>query len=170
MKTRSHFQDSFTIKNIGFISGAVIIMFLGISLTAQKSNDISEPENSYKLSLVRDAPVYPGCENLDEFYIRKCLSQNIEDHFSLNFNSDVLIDFDIPLAMVRFTINYDGRITLNKVSPSNDELYVEASQVVDEFPKVEPGKRNEKAVNVKYYIVMELIDDSLKIMSGSGPY
>ena len=61
------------------ISGTLLFIFFGKSLTAQQSDIEALPEETYKLTLVTKAPVYPGCEKLDgEFYIRKCLTDKID--------------------------------------------------------------------------------------------
>jgi protein TonB len=153
MKTRFKFPQGFHFKLFVFISATFLIIFFYKNLTAQKFDSDVKEEKPYKLSLVNDAPVYPGCEHLDnEFYIRKCLSESISDHFRLNFDSYMLkttiSETGVKFLAVFFMINKEGQISVTYVHAPDNKMEAEVLRVVDGLPKIVPGKIKDNPVNV----------------------
>ena len=175
MKNRFKFPQGFHFKLFVFISATFLIIFFYKNLTAQKFDSDVKEEKSYKLSLVRDAPVYPGCEHLDnEFYIRKCLSESISDYFRNNFNSSILKTTDsepsVKFLAVFFMINKDGQISTTYVHAPDKKMEAEVLRVVDGLPKMVPGKIKDNPVNVKFHVSISMENEELVVKTGSGPY
>jgi protein TonB len=158
-----------------FLSTTFLLFFLYNNLTAQKPDSDVKEEKPYKLSLVRDAPVYPGCEHLDnEFYIRKFLSESISDHFRSNFNSSMLKTTDsetgAKFLAVFFNINEDGQISVIYVRAPDNKLEAEVLRVVDRLPKMMPGKIKDNPVKVKFNVIISMENEELVVKAGSSAY
>jgi len=175
MKTILKSTHGFLFKLFIFISATFLIFFLYNNLTAQKPGSEVEEEKPYKLSLVKDAPVYPGCEYPDnEFYIRKCLSESISDHFRSNFNSSMIkttnSELGVKFLAVFLTINKDGQISTAYVHAPDKKTEAEVLRVVEGLPKMTPGKIKDNPVNVKLHVNISIENEELVVKSGSGPY
>jgi protein TonB len=146
-------------------------------LFAQEFAKETSSNKSFKLDLVREAPIYKGCDNLNsEFEIRKCLSEKITNHFNEHFNFDVLKNLDYETESkriyIQFVINENGEIESPlAASPATEEINKEAIRVINKIPKMTPGKRKGKPVGVKYRVVIDSsLEEKIEINSGSPVY
>lgn len=167
MINRLKFLNSFQFKIAFIISGTFLFFLVGKNLIAQKVESTSTQENSYRLSLVRISPVYPGCQGLEgEFYKRKCFVESMDQHFKLNFDPSTLNENDHQRAYVRLIINQEGEISLKHVAtPSNAILDAELARVVDDLPRVDPGLRKGVPVNVTYSVLLKRVDETIEVSS-----
>lgn len=132
-----------------------------------------ETNTSYQLSLISDAPMFPGCENLDsEFKIRKCLFESISNHFRENFDLDILTNNPTERKRVwmRLMINQKGEVSLTRSPPTNIYLESEIRRVIKEFPKLIPGIRHGLPVSVRYSVSVGIVDNKIDIKSSSAIY
>jgi len=104
-------------------------------------------------SVIDEVPVYPGCLGNNE-ELKKCISENITKHVSTNFNTALAKKIGLPVGKkrisVQFKIDNNGYISDVKARAPHPILQEEAIRVIKSLPKMEPGKQDGKAVNVRY--------------------
>lgn len=149
-------------------------LLLVITVFAQKPNSANSPEESYKLSLVSDSPVFPGCVGT-EFEIRKCLSESFSEHFKNNFDSDLLRNLDVKNdkktgVYVQFVINNKGQISSIRTSSQDENIKNEVDRIAHMIPTMIPGKRKGQVVNVKHSVSLRIKDGQLEVKSKPTVY
>jgi len=152
-----------------------LIFIFAPRIIAQESAKETSLNESFKLSLVREAPIYKGCDNLNsEFEIRKCLSEKMTNHFHEHFNILKNLDYETESKMIyiQFVINENGEIESTlAASPATEEINKEVLRVINKIPKMTPGKRKGEPVGVKYRIVIDSsLEGKIEINSGSPVY
>lgn len=112
-----------------------------------------EYDGSVPIAIIEDVPVYPGCEGTQE-ELRTCLQENITNHITANFNSDLAkglgLKAGIKKIFVMFEIDKEGNITDVQARGPHQSLEDEATRVINLLPKMMPGKHKGDAVGVKY--------------------
>lgn len=112
-----------------------------------------EYDGSVPFAIIEDVPVYPGCEGTQE-ELRTCLQENITNHITANFNSDLAkglgLMAGIKKIFVMFEIDKEGNITDVQARGPHQSLADEATRVINLLPKMKPGKHKGDAVGVKY--------------------
>ncbi|MDV7186020.1 M56 family metallopeptidase [Lutibacter sp. TH_r2] len=103
-------------------------------------------------AVIDEVPVFPGCE--DNSDTKKCFQEKVTTHVSSNFNSKLADNLGLEPGLTRifvmFTIQKDGIIGEIKARAPHKVLQEEAVRVINSLPKMQPGKHQGKAVNVKY--------------------
>ncbi|MDO5979656.1 M56 family metallopeptidase [Flavivirga spongiicola] len=111
--------------------------------------DISVP-----YSVVDKAPIFPGCESLqDKQEQKKCTSNAITKHVNRNFNTELATELGLSGRQrinVIFKINKEGNITGVRSRAPHPALEVEAIRVINTLPKMIPGEQRGKKVDVPY--------------------
>lgn len=104
--------------------------------------------------LIEDVPIFPGCENLKNNNERKaCMSEKISSFVNKNFNTELGSELGlsgINKIYVQFRIEKTGDVTVLGVRGPHPRLEQEAKSVVDDLPKMLPGKQRGKPVGVLY--------------------
>lgn len=176
MKRKIYFSQKRGIRYLALFSGTFLLLFVVFKIAAQKSDPGLPRTDSYNLTVVTDAPVYPGCEYKDgEFLIRRCLSESMTSYFLSNFDFDVLptIDShkDIKRAYMAFEIDEFGNIASASVhGPESEDVKQETLRVLDGLPMMVPANFNGKTVSVKYFVLINIIDDKIEVLSGPSAY
>jgi hypothetical protein len=109
-------------------------------------------------------PVFPGCKKAESVSEAKaCFSKGVQMHFTKNFNSNLPNQLGLSKGRKRvfigFTIDKNGIIKRIQVKAPHPAIKNEVTRVMLSFPKVIPGLRGNKPVNIKYSIPFTLIVD-----------
>lgn len=103
---------------------------------------------------VEMAPIYPGCESQKNNEGRlKCmsekLSQLVQKKFDINLVSELGLTGNQKINVV-FKIDKLGVVTEIQTRAPRPELEREAKRVVEQIPKMLPGKQRDRPVTVQY--------------------
>lgn len=105
---------------------------------------------------VEMAPVYPGCESEKNNEGRlKCMSDKLSKLIQKKFDKDLASELGlsgIQKINVVFKINKLGAVTEIQTRAPRVELEREAKRVVEQIPKMLPGKQRERPVTVQYVL------------------
>lgn len=156
-KTRSYKEYLNEVKNN--------IEFNLYSVSERNNDDFKMPltnnDNFVPFSQVDQAPVYPGCEYLDNEAQMQCFSTKVMEHVADNFNVKIAKDLGLTPGKKRiftmFTISKDGVVKDIKARGPHAKLEEEAIRVVKLLPKVKPGKQGSDYVNVKYSLPISFV-------------
>ena len=102
---------------------------------------------------IETVPTYPGCENLDNAAAKKCMSEQITNFVNKNFDTNAVKPYaekGTNRIYVRFAITKGGTIENIQARASSPELVEEGKRVVALLPKMKPGEKDGKPVNVLY--------------------
>lgn len=112
-----------------------------------------EPVN---IMAVQKVPVFPGCEKeATNNGRRKCLSEKLTKLVQRKFDTDIASDLGIigkQRIYVSFKINKLGDVEIIETKASHKALEKEANRVVSKIPTMQPGKNNNKPVEVSYML------------------
>jgi hypothetical protein len=114
---------------------------------------IVDKKETIPFSTIENVPVYPGCSGNNE-ELKKCMSKKITQHVSKAFNTELANDLNLETGKhrisVQFQIDKDGNTANIKVRAPHPKLQEEAKRIIKLLPKMQPGKQDGKAVNVRY--------------------
>ena len=141
-------------KNTLIISTLVFTLILLTSCDSKSSEIIEQQEiENVALDKVGKSPIYPGCSGKN-YELKKCLSQNITELVSNEFNIDLAQNLDLKSGkhriMVQFLIDKKGNVANIKVRAPHPKLKEEVIRIIKLLPKMEAGKQDDKVVNVRY--------------------
>lgn len=105
------------------------------------------------ISIVEQAPRYPGCKGKTENEFKKCLNDKIVHFVSRKFNSNLENGTNIQgkqKIYVQFEIDKNGDIIDIKARSPHKALEKEAKRVIGKLPKMIPGKQQNRNVGVRY--------------------
>lgn len=113
----------------------------------------TEPSSILNVEYV---PVYPGCEGLNSNAEKiECLSSQINSFIKRNFRAELLRDLEpnkIQKIYVQFKIDSQGYISDVRANSTNNRLKNEAMRVIQNLPKMKPGRQGDKNVDVLYTV------------------
>ena len=108
-------------------------------------------------ALIENAPIYPGCENLDNDARKQCMSDKITEFISKNFNTDLASDLiGNQKINISFKINTAGKVVGINAKASNPKLEAEAKRVTSLLPRMKPGMQQGTPVEVAYVIPIKI--------------
>lgn len=103
---------------------------------------------------VEMAPIYPGCESQKNNEGRlKCMSEKLSQLIQKKFDKDLASELGlsgIQKIDVVFKIDKLGTVTEIQTRAPRPELEREAKRVVEQIPKMLPGKQRARPVTVQY--------------------
>ena len=128
------------------------------SFSANKRDDtkavlINEPSVNVGFDVVDRVPIYPGCDNLSNAELKKCLTQSITDHVIEHFNTEAADKLNLigkQRMHVIFKIDEDGSVKDISVKSRYSELAAEVTRVMNTLPKMQPGQHKGRNVTVSY--------------------
>ena len=116
-------------------------------------------EEPINIMAVQRVPVFPGCEReTTNNGRRKCLSQKLTKLVQRKFDTDVATDLGLTGTQkinVSFKINKQGEVEILETRANHKDLEKEANRVVGKIPTMEPGKNNNKPVEVSYMLPIQ---------------
>jgi protein TonB len=105
-------------------------------------------------AVIEDVPIFPGCESKRNNDERKaCMSEKITEFVNRRFNTELGSELGlsgINRIYVQFRIEKNGNITVLGARAPHPRLQQEAERVVNQLPKMQPGKQRGQAVGVLY--------------------
>lgn len=110
-------------------------------------------------------PVYKGCENLNTEDKRKnCFAISISQHIFKKFNSLNIQNSGLKKGLhkvrVLFIIDEHGKAKIGKlVGKWPHQIYKNVKFAVETIPPMKPGYSNNKAISVKYSLLIPFIID-----------
>ncbi|WP_452223884.1 energy transducer TonB [Lacinutrix chionoecetis] len=124
--------------------------------TDDKSLIIEEPSEPVNIMAVQKVPIYPGCESeTNNDGRRKCLSDKLTRLIQKKFDRDLPSELGLTGRQniyVSFKINKLGEIEIIDTKANHKDLAKEANRVVGKIPTMQPGKNNDKPVEVSYLL------------------
>ncbi|MAP53931.1 energy transducer TonB [Altibacter sp.] len=120
------------------------------------------PKDSSPKSIlgVEFVPVFPGCESLSNNKERvDCMSSKINQFIAKKFDIDKFSGYNSakPLRIsVTFKIDEQGYVTDIRARAADRKLENEAMRVIDQLPKMRPGRQGEENVSVLYTVPITL--------------
>lgn len=106
-------------------------------------------------AVIENVPVYPGCESAGNNEAKKkCMSEKIQKFVQKKFNNELANDLGLDAGRqrisVQFKIDRTGNVVGVRARAPHPRLEQEAIKVVQQLPKMTPGKQRGKAVGVLY--------------------
>ncbi len=103
--------------------------------------------------MIEEAPIYPGCEGLDNSARKNCMSTKLKQFVVNNFDSDLASSLGLTgnqKITIYFKISQTGQIIDIRAKAVDPKLEEEATRVTKLLPKLKPGIQQGKAVIVPY--------------------
>lgn len=105
-------------------------------------------------AVIENVPVFPGCEKQKgNAAKKKCMSDKVSKFVNRKFNSDLGSELGlsgINRIYVSFKIDKNGDIVNVRARGPHPRLEKEAQRVVNQLPRMTPGKQRGKSVGVLY--------------------
>lgn len=137
------------------------------TITPVKSSSVITEEEIVEdvpFSVIDEVPIYPGCETANNK--KKCMSDKISEYVVKEFNVDIAQNLGLKAGKKRITtqfkIDNHGNVSDVRVRAPHPKLKEEVVRMLNGLPKMKPGKKRGKAVNVRYNlpIVFTVKEDS----------
>lgn len=147
----------------------VLIITMLVSIAGFSQPTMLEYQKAYKLSLVREAPIFPGCENEDEFKIRKCLASSIIEYFEQNFDFRMLNDLFVSVdqvkkwMLIQLVIDDSGKTSFIRCAPVSYDVEVETKRILKDLPAMIPGRKKGQDVLVKLSLSMDMTGGQVRM-------
>ena len=106
----------------------------------------------FPFMMVEEVPVFPGCENAQDK--NACFQEHMQEHIRKHFRyPEVAQEQDIQGRVnIIFKIGSDGNIKNIRKRGPHELLENEAVRIIENLPKMQPGKQNGIAVDVPFSI------------------
>jgi len=111
-----------------------------------------DPDEEIDFIRVEEAPVFPGCENVEKSERYACFKEKMADHIKRNLKYPrIAEELDIEgRVSVQFNINTEGRISEIQLRGPSQVLESEAQRIIRKLPVMTPGKQRGVPVRVTY--------------------
>ena len=105
------------------------------------------------LEVVANAPVLPGCENVEAEKVKECFQVQLTELFNTHFDYDIpkgIKDLEAKEVEVVFAVNEKGEVINRKVRDSDIQIQTEAARVLNLIPDMQPAEHDGEKVTVIY--------------------
>jgi protein TonB len=131
-----------------------LIVLFSSTIWSQDTLIISNNDKKDKISIIEDVPVFPGCEEIEIKERKNCFEDKILEHISKNFKyppkaKKQKIEGKV---IVRFTINYEGKVTNIITQLSDPILQTEALRIIRLLPVMKPALFRGKPIGINYSV------------------
>lgn len=115
---------------------------------------IPEPPADVPVDFVQNVPIFPGCERFIGNEERKaCLQSRLAKFVNKHF--DVRLAEELGLSGknridTQFKVTTTGEIEFMFVRAPHPKLEKEAKRIIEKLPRMQPGRQQDKPVNVIY--------------------
>lgn len=126
------------------------IMEVGDVAVEEVEEDITVP-----FAIIENAPIFPGCENVQGNEERKaCFQEKVQKHVIKEFNyPQIAVELGIEgKVYVQFVIDAQGKITDIRTRGPDKGLEKEAARIIAALPQMKPGMQRGRPVRVPYSI------------------
>ena len=117
------------------------------------SQEIKDNIDAVPFAVIKNVPIYPGCERGNNDKKRKCMSNKITKFIQKEFDKNLAIRLGLSgrqRISVIFKIDTFGRVGVPRAKAAHSKLEKEAIRVVKMLPVVKPGTQDGKKVIVPY--------------------
>ena len=103
-------------------------------------------------STLEKSPIWPGCENVEESYIRKCFQEQIQKHIARNFRypEEAQLKGIQGRVFVLFVITREGYVDAIRTKGPDPILEAEARRIISLLPRMTPGMVDGKKIRVPF--------------------
>ncbi|CAM1359436.1 energy transducer TonB [Tenacibaculum xiamenense] len=119
-------------------------------------DEIKESDDPVPMVSIQNAPVFKGCEGLNEKEGRICLEKKMKQYVRRYFDADLANDLGMRSGKyniyTQFVIDKQGNISDVKIRAPHARLKKEVNKVISKLPQFTPGKQNSKPVKVSYML------------------
>ncbi|MHB0755241.1 energy transducer TonB [Polaribacter sp. M15] len=126
----------------------------------EEVEEVEEVIEDVSFMIIEDVPVFPGCKG-NKAELKKCFSQKVQKHFSRKFDADLPNELGLSpgkkRVFIAFKIDRSGNITNIQARAPHPKIKSEVVSVMNQLPKMKPGRQRGKPVGVKYSIPFTLI-------------
>ena len=148
-------DNTYTITNVIDLPSTEVTPKIDInSLLVAKEDNIKDSDEPETMFSVQKAPVFKGCEGLDEAENRQCLENKIKEYVQRYFNAEIAQDLGMRSGKysiyTQFVIDKNGDITDMKIRAPHAMLKKEVEKVITKIPSFTPGMKNDQPVKVRY--------------------
>jgi protein TonB len=113
---------------------------------------IPEPINDVPVDFVQDVPVFPGCERFNNNEERKvCLQHKLAKFVKKHFDVRLAEEYGLNgknRIDTQFKVTTTGEVEFMMVRAPHPKLEEEAKRLIEKLPKMQPGRQQDKPVNV----------------------
>ena len=106
------------------------------------------------IKTIDKAPIFPGCEKAKYKDKKACFENKLRKFVSRKFNTSLApqlgLTSGVKRIFVEFVITKTGEVNVKQISAPNKRLEKEGERVVNKLPKMIPGKKAGKEVNMIY--------------------
>lgn len=125
------------------------------TITSKKKENSLTNDKIISYANIKETPIYPGCESLQEESARKgCFRGKITKHISDNFNAKSMQNLGLPFGSnrisVQFIIDRSGNIVDIKARAPHPKLQEEAIRTMKLLPQMKAGVQDGKNVAIRY--------------------
>lgn len=144
-----------------FTTAPIILVVLIFTCSVQVVSAQEKSELDVPFAIIENSPVYPGCnENGTSKELKKCLSQNVTEFVTKNFNIKSAKESNLKGMQkidVLFKIDKEGNVTGIRARAQHAALKEEAIRVIRSLPKMKPGIHKGKKVTVPYSLPIQFM-------------
>ena len=108
-------------------------------------------------ALVEEAPIYPGCEGLDNEARKNCMSTKVTQFVTSRFNKELASTLGFTGTQrirINFRIDKTGKVIGIRANAADPKLKEEAERITKLLPRLKPGIQQGKAVTVPYAVTV----------------
>jgi len=148
----------------------LLMMLIIASCEKENPTDKTETEKIASFATIKKAPIFPGCEDLqNKEETKTCFNQKMQRFIAKNFDIDLAKNLGLPAGkhkiMVQFIIDENGNISDILSRAPHPKLKEEAIKTIGKLPKMIPGiDDNNKKVAVRYNlpIIFKIEESNIK--------
>lgn len=128
----------------------ILLLFSFNLVSAQVNESETKDKEEVGFQIIENVPIFPGCEKLPMNERRQCFNEKIQEHIFKNFNYPrKAVKNNIQgTVIVKFIIEKDGAISIDKIKGPDPILEKEAERIILLLPKMTPGYFKENPVRV----------------------
>ncbi|OSY87486.1 BlaR1 peptidase M56 [Tenacibaculum holothuriorum] len=121
------------------------------SLSKDKtSSEIQEVVEDVPFAIIDKVPTFPGCPEGDKTCFNKSMQRFVAENFNINVANELGLPSGKKRIYLQFKIGKNGVVKDIKARAPHPELKLEAIRIAKKLPKMLPGEKDGKKVNVGY--------------------
>lgn len=108
-------------------------------------------------AVIEEAPIYPGCEGLDNEARKNCMSTKVTQFVTSRFDQELASTLGFTGTQrirLNFKIDKTGKVVDIRANAADPKLKEEAERIAKLLPKLKPGIQQGKAVTVPYAVTV----------------
>lgn len=108
-------------------------------------------------AVIEEAPIYPGCEGLDNEARKNCMSTKVTQFVTSRFDQEIASTLGFTGTQrirLNFKIDKTGKVVDIRANAADPKLKEEAERIAKLLPKLKPGIQQGKAVTVPYAVTV----------------